>query len=253
MTERVLAPWPRWRLAEWGVVAAIALSIAAAMLLPVLPQDPRYHLFADQRGWLGIPHAADVLSNLAFLMVGTLGIVRLAARGLTAFSRTTEAGLWCAAVGFVLTSAGSAAYHWSPGNAALVWDRLPMTLVFAGVLGAVLAQRFGENAARVALVLLAVLGAGSVFYWGATGDLSFYITLQYGGMAALVAVLIATRGDGDPFPWWWVVGWYLLAKIFEAADREIWDATGGIVAGHTLKHLAAAAAGLALFRPLAPK
>lgn len=253
MTERLVEPWSQWRRAERGVLAVIALLIVAAALLPVLPQDPRYHLFADQRGRLGIPHAADVLSNLAFLVVGLIGIHRLAARGRTAYSSATEAGLWCAAVGFVLTSAGSAAYHWNPGNAALVWDRLPMTLVFAGVLGAVLAQRVGANAARLALALLAVLGAGSVLYWGATGDLSFYAALQYGGGVALIAVLIATRTNDDPFPWWQVVGWYLLAKLFEAADREIWEASGGIVAGHVLKHLAAAAAGLALFRPLAAK
>ena len=29
-----------------------------------------YHAFADQRGWLGIPHAADVLSNLFFALIG---------------------------------------------------------------------------------------------------------------------------------------------------------------------------------------
>jgi len=38
-----------------------------------------------------------------------------------------------------------------------------------------------------------------------------------------------------------VLGWYALSKLFEALDRSIF-ALGGIVSGHTQKHLAAATA-----------
>src|SRR3569833_3916671 len=38
-----------------------------------IPQLPHYHEFADQRSWAGIPHAADVLSNLAYLVAGLAG------------------------------------------------------------------------------------------------------------------------------------------------------------------------------------
>jgi len=41
----------------------------------------------------------------------------------------------------------------------------------------------------------------------------------------------------------------VLAKIFEETDRQIF-ALGHIVSGHTLKHLAAAAAGLWILRML---
>ena len=46
-----------------------------------------------------------------------------------------------------------------------------------------------------------------------------------------------------------VVGFYVLAKITEAADRPIF-ALAQVVSGHTIKHLAAAAAGLWILRML---
>ena len=230
--------------------AAIALLIAAWLLVPRIAQDPAYHGFADQRAWLGIPHAADVLSNLAFALVGIIAIARLVSGSRLRFSPATESGMWCIAAGLVGTAAGSAWYHLEPSNASLFWDRLPMTLVFAGVLGTALAQRVPSGATRYGLPLLAALGAATVVYWRATGDLAPYLALQLGGILVLLALLLATRKGSDPFPWAWVIVWYALAKVFESFDGAIWDATGGIVAGHALKHLAAAAAGAATLWPL---
>ena len=42
---------------------------------PPLSQDPNYHNFSDQRAILGINNGLDVLSNLAFLVVGIWGLV----------------------------------------------------------------------------------------------------------------------------------------------------------------------------------
>jgi hypothetical protein len=46
-----------------------------------------------------------------------------------------------------------------------------------------------------------------------------------------------------------VVGFYALAKALEALDKPIF-AAGHIVSGHTLKHLAAAAAGYCILHML---
>jgi hypothetical protein len=232
------------------VSAAFAALVALALLLPTIRQDAQYHLFADQRAWLGVPRAADVLSNLAFIAVGLFGVLRLSASRRPHFGYATEASLWCIAVGFVFTGLGSAWYHLQPNDATLVWDRLPMTIVFAGVIGAALAERVGQNVAPVALVGLILLGAASVAYWRYTGNLTPYGVAQFGGIAALLAILIATRKGSDPFPWWWVAGWYGFAKLAELADQSMWQATGGILAGHAVKHLASAAAGAAVFWPL---
>jgi hypothetical protein len=230
--------------------AVIALFFATCLLIPRIAQDPRYHGFADQRAWLGIPHAADVLSNLAFALVGMVALARLVSSRRARFSAATESGVWCVAVGLIGTAAGSAWYHLEPSNASLFWDRLPMTLVFAGVLGTALAQRIPGSAGRFGLPLLAALGAGTVVYWKVTGDLTPYVTLQLGGILLLLVLLVATRREGDPFPWAWVIAWYAVAKVVESFDWQIWDATGGIVAGHALKHLAAAAASAAALWPL---
>jgi hypothetical protein len=46
-----------------------------------------------------------------------------------------------------------------------------------------------------------------------------------------------------------IAGFYVLAKVFEVSDREIF-ALGGLVSGHTMKHLAAALATYWLLRML---
>lgn len=250
MTELLFLPWRHLTRAEQLGVGTLLLTFVIWALLPAIQQDPSYHLFADQREWLGIRHAADVLSNAAFVLVGLYGGTRLAARGRTKFPAATEAGLWCLALGLVLTGIGSAWYHLDPDDVTLAWDRLPMTLVFTGVLGTAIAQRVGQNVGRVSLAVLFELGVASVVYWRMSGDLSLYVALQFGGVAALLLVLLLTRRDDDPFPWWWVVAWYGAAKLAEAGDHALWNATNGLVAGHTLKHLAAAAAAAAALGPL---
>jgi hypothetical protein len=67
--------------------------------------------------------------------------------------------------GTALTAIGSAYYHLAPGNWPLVWDRLPMTVGFMGLLTAVLAERVGHRIARRLFVPLVVFGAASVAYW----------------------------------------------------------------------------------------
>jgi hypothetical protein len=46
-----------------------------------------------------------------------------------------------------------------------------------------------------------------------------------------------------------VVGFYILAKLFEGLDRQIFRA-GGFISGHSLKHLAAALACYLVLRML---
>ncbi|HET9046325.1 MAG TPA: ceramidase domain-containing protein [Casimicrobiaceae bacterium] len=250
MTELLFLHWRNLSRGERISLVALCIALVAWTLLPPVAQDQAYHEFADRRAWLGIARAADVLSNLAFFAVGAYGLVRLFSGDRTKLPPATEASVVCIALGFLLTAFGSAWYHLAPNDATLVWDRLPMTLAFAGVLGAAIAQRIGQNVARVALAVLFELGVVSVVYWKFSGDLSLYLLLQFGGIAALLAILFLTPRGADPFPWWWLIGWYSLSKVFELADRTVWDATGGAIAGHALKHLTAALAGAGLMRPL---
>ena len=248
-----LAAAPRgWRErigSSWPIVCLVGL-LAVAALLPKVMQDPAYHGFADQRPWLGIPHAADVLSNLPFALIGMIAVLRLASRGRTRFRSETERALWSIAIGLIGTAAGSAWYHLEPSDASLFWDRLPLIVVFAGVLAAALAQRFEGHPARWGLPVLVFLGTVSVAYWNITGNLAPYLAFQGGGILALLLIVVATRNTNDPFPWAWVIAWYALAKIAETADRTIWDATHGMIAGHAIKHLLASMACAAALWPL---
>ena len=230
-------------------LATLVLIIVAWALLPAIPQDQTYHGFADQRSLLGVPNAADVLSNISFALVGVFGAVGLVSHRRERYSPATEAGLWCTTLGLVCVAVGSAWFHIHPTDATLFWDRLPMTLVFAGILGAAIAQRVGNSEGRIAVLLLVPLGIASVVYWKMTGDLSPYATLQFGGVGGLLALLALTRRSTDPFPWRWVVAWYVFAKIAEHLDHQIWEATHGVIAGHAIKHLLAATAGAAALWP----
>lgn len=52
-----------------------AVSLAALLLVPPIPQSQIYHGFADRQTLLGIPNFWNVVSNLPFLLVGALGLL----------------------------------------------------------------------------------------------------------------------------------------------------------------------------------
>lgn len=234
---------------ELLALLVFGLGVLIWLLLPAIEQPQAYHQFADRRWWLDVPNAADVLSNLAFVLVGLLGLWRLARAG-RSLDPVVRAGLLAFFLGLLLTGFGSGYYHWAPNDATLVLDRLPMTIGFAGVFGALLAERISPRAGAIALGLMLVLGPLSVLHWMWTGDLALYVVIQFGGMAALVVLLLATPRARDSLPWWPLLLWYGLAKAAEAADQAIWTATGGLLAGHALKHVAAAIGGLIIAHAL---
>ncbi len=236
-----------------GVLAGLfAVALGGMLLVPPIPQDPSYHLFADTRSCLGIPNFGDLASNLGFAVVGLLGLWRLlgpSAR--TIFPDRKEATAYLVffvAVGLV--SLGSAYYHAAPDNARLFWDRLPMTVAFMALFYAILADRVpGVTERPWLLPLLVALGAFSLLYWDWTeakgqGDLRFYGLVQFYPMIALPVICWlypkAQRSGGGYL--FWVIAWYALAKVLETFDAAIFDLLGRSISGHSLKHLAAAVA-----------
>ena len=49
-------------------------SLGELLLLPPMPQDRSYHLFADCRAVAGIPNFWNAVSNIPFLAVGAAGL-----------------------------------------------------------------------------------------------------------------------------------------------------------------------------------
>jgi hypothetical protein len=224
--------------------------VIAFAVHPRVPQDPRYHVMADHRTLLGIPNALNVLSNLPFAVAGVLGLAGTFRRGEGPRKAFEEAWLrWPYAVlfaGSFLTALGSSYYHVAPDNWRLMWDRLPMALAFTGLLAAVIGERASARVAKVLFGPLVLLAASSVVYWYATeahgaGDLRPYALIQFGSLATIALVLLLCPARRSSAALGWGLAAYAAAKLFEMIDGPVLALTG-VISGHTLKHLLAAAA-----------
>jgi hypothetical protein len=239
------------------LVLTLAVVATIALLIPPIPQPQWYHMFADQRRFLGIPNFNNVVSNLPFAAVGFWGLVflnRCTRPGSHVLDRGEGWPYLLIFVGLILTAAGSSYYHLQPDNRRLVWDRLPMVIVFMSLLAAVIAERMSPRAGVLLLPLLLFIGVSSVWQWQVSeahgaGDLRYYAAVQlYSVLFLLIALMLPSRymrGRDLAI----VAGLYVLAKVLEALDRPIFE-LGHIVSGHTLKHLAAAGAGYWILRML---
>jgi len=246
-----------------GILLLLILTTivaVTALLVPRIPQPPAYHLFADRRAWLGVANFGDVVSNLPFAVIGLWALAFLARAGMPApqfLDPRERVPYFVVFVGLVLTAFGSAYYHLHPDNARLVWDRLPMTIVFVAMVATVIAERISVRAGLWLLPLLLAIGAGSVVIWyrselRGAGDLRLYAAVQvYSALVLLTAPLFPARYTRGP-DLGVVVGFYALAKALEILDQPIF-ALGHIVSGHTLKHLAGAAAGYWILRMVAKR
>lgn len=222
------------------------LILFLALTAWAYPHIPRadaltYLDFADQVAHLGIPNFNDVVSNLAFLAAGLYGLI--------AFTRRPDLkghglALLTVSIGSVLTAFGSAQFHWAPGNYTLMLDRLPMTIVFAGVISALIGDRIGRTQGLVALGILLPFGVFSILGQDA-GFITFrpYYALQHGGLIfCLLLALMRPSGRMENANVLAALGLYTVAKILEIADGPIFRFTENLVSGHSLKHLFAALA-----------
>ena len=227
---------------RWLLVITTAAIAGVALMRPT-PQSEAYHHFADGRTIGGIPNFFNVISNLPFVVVGGAGlsVVGRANKRIRLMYIVLFAGV-------LLTGLGSAYYHWHPHDDTLVWDRIPMTLVFMSLFSATLAELVELRAGRLLLIPLLLIGVGSVIWWHFTesrghGDLRWYGLVQFYPVL-VIPILLWLFYDPRYKPaiqsLGWVVVWYLLAKGAEAMDASIYKTIG--VSGHTIKHLAAAVA-----------
>ena len=243
----------------WMLIVLTAIVAFVCCMMQRIPQPQSYHLFADRRSFLGISNFGDVASNLPFAAIGIWGLIFLRrSRFSNKYAPFLDAReIWpylFVFVGLLLTAFGSAYYHLAPDNARLVWDRLPMTITFMSMVAAVIAERIDLRLGLLLLPLLLIMGLFSVlqWYWSETkgvGDLRFYAAVQAYSALVILLMFFFPRRYTRTSDFGLIIGFYALAKVLELFDKPIF-ATLHVVSGHSLKHLAAAAAGYCILRML---
>ena len=235
-------------------------SGVALFFIKPIAQPSDYHQFADESLHFGIAHFWDVASNIGFLIAALIGaLVMRQERKNPSFVRSFS-GYRLFLIGLFCTAFGSAWYHLNPTNESLIWDRLPIAWLCAGLLAGVYADTHHKSVRKLTF-WLAIYATLSVAWWYGSelfgaGDLRFYLVLQ-----ALPMVLIPL--------WQWIYDtpakerllfaaalvFYALAKVAEMEDHSLaaFFQTTALpeLTGHTLKHLSASVSALFIVAALA--
>ncbi|MDP6706661.1 MAG: alkaline phytoceramidase [Alphaproteobacteria bacterium] len=246
--QRLRALPYRTRLAV--VVAAGLLGLIGTLAVPAFPQPEWYHDFADKRLIWGVANYFDVVSNAGFAAVGLAGLGFLASAGGRAAladvaARTAYLSFFA---GLLLVAAGSAYYHLAPTTESLYWDRLGMSVAFMAFYAAVIGERVHRRAGLWLLPVFVVAGALATTAWSyseaaGAGDLRIYLLVQVVPALTLplIVLLFAAPAGGDRHLVA-MLALYATAFVLEKLDGPVFSLLGGLVSGHSLKHLAAAAA-----------
>jgi len=228
---------------EIGLLLACVGLLALALFGPSLAQPAQFHAFADQRALWGLPFAMDVLSNLPFALAGAAGCWYLAKLPPRSLSNVQRAMAMLFFIGLLLTAGASSWYHWLPDDAGLAIDRYGMSVAFAGLLGLAAAGRASDRAGAALGLAVLLLAPLAVKAWAASGNLMPWVALQFGGMALVVGfAALRPRHTALGIHWGLVIAAYAVAKLLEMGDHPIYELTGQMVSGHTLKHVVASMA-----------
>ena len=229
--------------AEALLLGALLVLALLAGFGPHLAQAPHIHDYADQRAWLGLPCAVDVLSNLPFALFGLWGLRVLGRVSAAALDGTQRALAALFFTGLVLTAFASGWYHWRADDAGLFIDRLGMSFAFAGLLGLAVASRISARAGQWTAPVVLLWGVLGAWVCWQLGNLLPWAVLQGAGLVLLLVLSVGRpRSGGLAVRWWLIIAVYAVAKLCELADHVIYEATAHVISGHSLKHLVAAGA-----------
>jgi hypothetical protein len=230
---------------KYAVLVSISvIAFISLFFVPAIPQDPSYHLFADQRKILGISHFFNICSNALFLFVGFLGIKLLLSKKHDIIVADIYWAYLTFFIGVFAVGIGSGYYHLFPSNNTLIWDRLPMTIAFMAFFSIILSEFISVKLGKKIFIPLLLLGIFSVGYWFYTeqqgkGDLRMYGLVQFLPILLIPLILIMFPSRfKDTRYYWYLLGFYVLAKIFEASDEPVYGFLS-VISGHSIKHLCA--------------
>ncbi|WP_299898652.1 ceramidase domain-containing protein [uncultured Aquimarina sp.] len=222
-----------------GAVLLFVLGVMAVLILfyiDPIPQDEAYHMFSDRRSIMNIPNCWNVISNYPFVIVGGLGVIYFTRNNKLHFS------YMLLFLGVILIAVGSGYYHLFPSSYSLVWDRLPMTIVFMTLFSIIIREFISVRLGRLMLLPLILIGLSSILYWvyGESGDLRFYGLIQFYPMVAIPVILIFFKSKYTKgLEYWVLLVFYMAAKVLEHFDDQVYQFLG-FISGHSLKHILAA-------------
>jgi len=224
------------------------IGIAIVFSMKPIAQSIDYHNFIDSQTIFTIPNFNNVLSNAGFILLGCFGFTRAKIK-----NRKSNL-LYFLLGGILLTGIGSGYYHWNPNNTTLVFDRLPMVVVFMTFFTFIIANYINDTKHKTYFTLLLGTGIASVLYWSytestGTGDLRPYVLVQFLPLLLIpIILLLFKKKNNNTYYIFPVLAFYILAKLSEYFDEFIYTISKEIISGHSIKHFLAAIAAYYIYK-----
>ncbi len=210
------------------------ISLITICIIPPINQDLSYHKFCDKITFFNISNFWNVLSNIPFAVVGVLGLLRVN------FISNLKMQYLILFIGITLVSIGSGYYHLNPNNSTLIWDRLPMTIVFMSLFSIIISEFVNHRIGKFLLFPMLILGIVSVWYWNVFEDLKPYAFIQFYPILAIPVIMICYKSRYNKiYGYWLLLVFYVIAKGLEHFDCEVFSFFK-ILSGHSLKHIVTA-------------
>jgi hypothetical protein len=122
-----------------------------------------------------------------------------------------------------------------------------MTIAFVSIFCFMLEEYTSFGFGQSLLFPLMSIGVLSIVYWRLTNDLRLYALVQFLPLLLIAILLICNYPmHGGKMQHQSALLLYVLAKYCEDRDYEIFELTRQIVSGHSLKHLLAGLASIAI-------
>ena len=219
-------------------LAALFVFIIAALFYGPISQPQEYHDFADDREFLSIPNALDVMSNLVILYPGLVGLAFVHERRKNSQISDDEASIHITLFsGMILTFAGSVWFHLDPNDSTMLWDRLGMSVVIGSCISLLIHDMSDRNLAGRIHLPIVVTSVISVLWWPVFNDLRFYFIVKHHPFVLFPILLFYGNHIYDKISgYYWGLSMFILATLFEFTDLQIFEITG-FISGHTLKHI----------------
>ena len=232
------------------------LAFIAMFFQAPIPQSIEYQSFVDGRTIFEIVNFYNVASNLPFLLVGLYAIVLLKDNKLDINPKIKHL-YYIMSFGVIMVFFGSSYFHFEINNKTLFFDRLPMVIVFMSLFSIVISEFVDLKIGKKLFPFLLAIGLISIIYWiigesYGVGDLRLYALVQFLPMLLIPIILLTFKSQSkNPTPYWYLLVGYILAKIFEHFDAQVFEVLS-VISGHSIKHIIAAF-GLLIFYSLKRK